>query len=107
MRAPHSADLETGFLDRVVRARRDAVRWPVVFRRNGLVLDGELPQRKGRAADFLRPLNPGARPIPRPDRDPVVRGGKERLPGGEIAAASQSLVTAFFLHSENATHDAR
>src|ERR1700676_5320337 len=106
MRATHSADLETGSPDRVVRVPRDAVRWPVVSRRNGSVLDAGLPQRTGRAADFLRWPAPGARPIPHPDRDPTVRGGKRKLPCGKIAAAGQSLIATFFLHRENSTHDA-
>src|ERR1700688_2613006 len=105
MRARRSANLGIRFPGRVVRERRDAVRWLVVFRRNGLVPDDALPLETGRAVDFLRWLIRGARPIRRPSRGPVCRGEKWRRPDEKIVAAGRSLL-ATFLHTENAIHNA-
>src|ERR1700693_4878286 len=106
MRARRSANLGIRFPGRVVRERRDAVRWLVVFRRNGLVPDDGLPLETGRASDFLRWPIRGARPIPRPGRGLVSCDEKWRLRDEKIVAAGRSLL-ATFLHTENATHDAR
>src|ERR1700722_15270270 len=97
MRERRSANLGIRFPGRVVRGRRDVVRWLVVFRRTGSGSGDGLPEGIGRAAGFLRWPIRGARPIPRPGRGPVSCGEKWRLRDEKIVAAGRSLL-ATFLH---------